>query len=637
MRRRTQYLLLKYRLPAILLAHLTIGVIGYVLALGLRFDFDLELMTAFQRMELPLALLLLFRTFSYTFWNLNRGYWRYSSVSDLINLIKAHSLTSVLFAASIFILRLDGFPRSVIFIEFAISVMLSGGGRLATRLLCEKFLERQGKHGSSSLREVIVLGAGESGHLLIRNLQSGRMGYKAVGVLDDNEWTHSLLVSGVPVLGGLTDLEAVLERLPRVTSVICAIPSLSLQRYKNIESICRKIGVPLKRLQSFEDLALIDSGDTVERLTIESVLEKEINVEHEDEIRRAVHGKRALVTGAGGSIGSELVRQIAPFNPSRLILLDNCEYNLFRIEREVRREHPELAIRAVLANVCDSERIERVFLNEAPDLIFHAAAFKHVSLVEGNAYAAFLNNVLGTRRVLKAALKSGASRFVLVSTDKAVEPSSVMGVSKRLAELIVQSVELMREESAGDGIRLNTAIVRFGNVINSNGSVIPLFKEQILSGGPLTVTHPDVERYFMSVREAVRLVLTAGTLGSHGEVYILDMGSPVRIVDVAKKMLALYGRRDIAIEFTGLRQGEKMNEKLSHEGEHKAKTRFKKVFSVGGDSVASGYILQKVEELERRLSTISDEVLGAAMFRLAEESFDNLRRGAIDKLRPQVA
>ena len=448
--------------------------------------------------------------------------------------------------------------------------------------------------------------------MLVKNLSNDpRLGYKVVGVLDDSERLSGTSVFGSPVVGVIADLEPQLMRNRGVTAVIVAIPTLSAARFEEIRAICSRRNVILKKLQAFEDLACLDVGAAVERLSIESLLEKEVKIEHEAEIRDAIRARCVLVTGAGGSIGSELVRQLIPFNPARIILLDHSEFNLFQINREITAKFPEAKKEAVIASVCDSERLSSILERFKPEIVFHAAAYKHVPLMEENCYEAFKNNVLGTRNVLTLAAKHGALRFVLISTDKAVDPSSIMGCSKRVAELLVQ------EYANTPGSKMATAIVRFGNVINSAGSVVPLFKEQIMTGGPLTVTHPEMERFFMSIREAVRLVLTAGTLGESGEVYVLDMGKPVRIVDVAEKMLALYGRRDIPIVFTGIRPGEKLKEVLVQTEEKTSGTRFSKVAKVDYKQRAGRVVGTAVETAERNLAGTPEPEIGALLRKLA--------------------
>ena len=602
-------MILALRLPLILFLNVLLTALSFALSLGLRLDFQFAEMWKPALMGLPLATLIFYRSASYILFGLNRGYWRYASTHDLVSLCKAHAVSSIFFVATMGLFRFHGFPRSVIFIEFCISILLSGGTRLLVRIFCEKHLSENSSHSSSTERQVVVLGAGDSGHLLVKNLLShNRFGYKPIAVLDDSERRQSSNVHGVTVMGRISDLSKILELYPRISAVLLAIPSFSRHRYSQIEQLCKKMGIPLKRLQSFEDIATSDAADDqISPLSIESLLEKEVNIEHEKEIREVLSGKRILITGAGGSVGSEIVRQIMSYFPSSAVLIDNNELNLFKIEREFAQDERSSEINFVLCDIRNRPRLLQIMRDSKPEIVFHAAAYKHVPMMEDNPQEAFTNNVLGTRNLLDVSCFSGVERFVLISTDKAVDPSNLMGCSKRIAEMLVSSYGRENKLPAnGQTQGMSTAVVRFGNVINSTGSVIPLFKEQIVSGGPITVTHPDMERYFMSVREAVRLVLTAGTLGTEGEIYVLDMGTPIRIVEVAQKMLALYARRDIPIVFTGLRPGEKLSEELVGANEQRAATRFKKVDRVRSDALSNIDIRRWVAELEDALVELSD-------------------------------
>lgn len=586
------------RLAIIVAFHLALTSFGYVLAVALRFDFDPE--EVLERIGLPLALLLFFRHFTYYYWSLNRGYWRYVSTADLSALAKAHLVSSILFAASLGVIRPPNFPRSVIFIELALSLILSGGVRFAVRLLREKVAGKS--RSGDAPREVLVLGAGDSGHLVVKQLLSiSTRTYQPVAVLDDNSWTQGMSVHGIPVVGTLQDLKGTLERYPHAAAVILAIPSLSPLRVRELEAVCSEISVPLKRVQSFEDIACADGGAAPDGIRVEEILECDPTVEHESEIRRFVQNRKVLISGAGGSIGSEIVRQVAHFSPQEIILVDNSEYNLFKIGLELQAVG-NVPYQAALCSIASQEQLNELFLRVRPQIVFHAAAYKHVPLLEANPQQAFYNNILGTKNVFDAAYHSGTESFVMISTDKAVAPSSVMGCTKRIAE------EFVRQQAPRGMARplqpMQTAIVRFGNVINSNGSVVPLFREQIARGGPLTVTHPEMTRYFMSLREAVRLVLAAATLTAGGDLFVLDMGKPIRIMDVARKMLALYGRRDIQIVITGIRPGEKLNESLTDDGEVLTPTRLAKVRKVAKSAPARFDVLAWFNSVNSRVGDL---------------------------------
>lgn len=607
--------LLKHRLWLVLTVNLFVSVLGFGLAVAARFDLDFA--TPFRSAYiLPLLVLLIGRHASYMYWGLNAGYWRYTSTRDVFVLLKAHLASTAVLATGIAIFRVNEFPRSVIFLEFMCSLMLAFGVRMGARMLADYLRTRGALSEGAETREVLVIGAGDSGHALVKMLLGeSRMGYHPIGILDDSENLQGVNVFGVPVLGRTAILSEVLGRSPAVTAVVVAIPSLSKSRFDEIAEVCQEHSVLVKRMQAFEDIACIDASDAEPELRIEALLDRDTSVSHDEEVREALSGRRVLITGAGGSIGAELVHQVLGFGPSLLIMVDSCEYNLFRIDLELRRRGETSRVKSVLLNVCDSARLAEVFAEHKPEYVFHAAAYKHVPLLEENCTQAFINNVVGTRNLLDQCLAVGTRRFILISTDKAVNPTSVMGASKRVAEML--TLEACVSASKLGVKEFSAAAVRFGNVINSNGSVIPLFKEQIASGGPITVTHPEMERYFMSIREAVRLVLIAGTLTQSGEVYVLDMGKPVRILDVAKKMRALYGRRDVPIVFTGIRPGEKLSERLSEAGENTTSTRFQKVTRIISSSPANEGVFSWTSRMEAELGNLESGEIGQRLLELA--------------------
>lgn len=608
-------LLMQVRLPCILLAHVFLNFLSYFCALSLRFDSSLPEILPTNRLLLPALLLILFRHACYVFWDLNRGYWRHFSSRDSLTLLKAHAFSSLLFMAAVGFLRIPNFPRSVIIIEFTIALVLSGGARLFIRVLSETLFFGRKQQRTES-REIIILGAGDSAHLVVNYFLSyARLPYKPVAVLDDSKRLLGTKVHGVPVIGSLSELEKALIDYPRVSAVIVAIPSFSETRFSEIQNICSNFSVTLKRVQSFEDIACIDAHTNQKGLSIEALLEKNISVEHEEGIFTALHKRRVLVTGAGGSIGSELVRQILRFKPAEIMLLDHCEYNIYKISQEIRQKRQSSSCRFTLASICNEARLYHLMNNFKPEVVFHAAAYKHVPLMEENVHEAFSNNIVGTRNVLKAAHDAGAKRFVLISSDKAVDPSCVMGWSKRIAEMLVQAYANMTSPRE----QMSTTIVRFGNVINSSGSVIPLFKEQILSGGPLTITHPEMRRFFMSIKEAVGLVLTAGTLGESGNCYVLDMGEEILVEDVARKMLALYGRRDIPITYTGIRPGEKLRESLTERSEELCATSFSKVNRIKKNMPSPIDVFSWVESISTKLHKLSSEEILQAIHSFVQQ------------------
>lgn len=593
-------------------ATVILTALAFIVSLYLRFEDQSFIAISEAERFLPFVLILLVYTrfFAYCWYGLLDTRWRYTSPTDAINLAKAHFASSAALIAILPFINTRSLPLSIFIGEALLSLLFVFSGRLVVRTMSEKLFATEA-YPLSPRRNILVIGAGVSGHLFVRTIVSQpRLNYAPIGFLDDAPALARTRIHGVPVLGPLSALASILQEQIQIAAVIVAIPGLSSLKMTELKTICDTFHVPLKHLQSYEDIACADPYEPKTKLTVEEVLNRDVQVTVDPEIHAQIHGRTVLITGAGGSIGSELVRQVLSFSPHRLILLDKCEYNLYAIEQEIRRTGPEVEKVMVLGTIVDHKRLERTFATYHPEIIFHAAAYKHVPLLESNCYEAFVNNVIGTRNLLSCARRWGAERFVLISSDKAVDPSSVMGATKRIKELMVGDVNNRFLSESRFSPHLHTAVVRFGNVINSSGSVIPRFKQQILAGQPLTVTHPEMDRYFMSIREAVHLVLTAGTLGEDGETFLLDMGKPLKIVDVAKKLRALYGRRDLPIIFTGLREGEKLSEVLYSSGETRSPTTFGKVFSVHSIYRSPQNVYDWVDAIEPRIHNMDDAEIG---------------------------
>lgn len=526
--------------------------------------------------------------FACRFSGLNKGLWRYASVADLVAILKAATFLSVAAVAVMFLLmRLENFPRSVIAIQWLLLVMLLGGPRLFYRALRDRrVLKSRGYDDTVLYIPVLLVGTGDTAEAFIRSAQKDPVGrYRVVGVIDDRTRRIGNRIHDVPVLGGVADFDKILAHLAakdtRPQRLIFTTDDMPA-RLKEFGEQAEKAGLTLCRLPSLHDLA--GAGDdqtlTLKPIAIEDVLGRPQAPLDLDAIRGFIAGRRVLVTGAGGSIGAELCRQITGFIPSTLMLLDNGEYNLYEIDREIRAAHPFLNIETMLADVRDGARIERIFTAFRPEIVFHAAALKHVPMVEMHPDEGVLTNLTGTRNVADAAYAAGAAAMVQISTDKAVNPTNVMGATKRLAEYYCQALDLEAAKNNGKtGTHFVT--VRFGNVMGSSGSVVPLFKKQLAAGGPLTVTHPDIKRFFMTTREAVGLVLQASAHAMapdapRGRIFVLDMGEPVRIVDIARRMIRLAGLvpdQDIKITYTGLRPGEKLFEELFDHAEQTVPTQ----------------------------------------------------------------
>ncbi|HXQ51201.1 MAG TPA: nucleoside-diphosphate sugar epimerase/dehydratase [Stellaceae bacterium] len=516
---------------------------------------------------------------------LYRGIWRYASLPDLLALVKAATIVILVFFPLTFLAtRLQDLPRSVVVINWLMLVALLGGPRFAYRVFKDRNLDHILERASHVPIPVLVIGAREDADLFIRTTQRdpARI-YRVVGLIADSAMRVGRDIGGVPVLGTLDEIEEVVANLSRRDDrpqrIVISTRSLDGAEVRRLLDIADALSIPLARLPRLTDFQETreDATRRVEPIAIEDLLGRPQTVLDRAAMKALVAGRRVLVTGAGGTIGAELARQIAAFGPARLALLDNGEFALYAIDREIGETFPALPRAALIGDVRDRRRVEEAVAAERPDLVFHAAALKHVPIVEANPCEGILTNVLGTRHVAEACRAFGVKTMVMISTDKAVNPANVMGATKRLAESLCQALDIVEAKRA-QGTRYVT--VRFGNVLGSTGSVVPLFQRQLASGGPLTVTHPEIARFFMTVREAVELVLQASALGiadqERGKIYMLDMGAPIKIVDLARQMIRLAGMkpdRDIKIDFIGLRPGEKLQEELFHSGEKPLPTK----------------------------------------------------------------
>ena len=494
------------------------------------------------------------------FWllGLYRGVWRFASLPDLERILTAVLTGTLLSLLALFVInRLEGVPRSVPVLFALIQLLLLGGPRVAYRWVKDRRLDlRAGKR-------VLIVGAGRAGEMLVRDLLRDHSHvFIPEGFVDDTPRRVGSEVQGVPVIG-TTDRIPEIVRERAVELILLAVPSATPQQMQRIVELCEAAAVPFRTVPPLTSLMAGQvSIQELRPVSIEDLLGRESVTLDWDGIRTGLAGKRILVTGAGGSIGSELCRQIARIGPAELVLLDNCEFNLYRIDAELRRQFDNLALGTRLGDVTDPVAVATVFREWKPEVVFHAAAYKHVPLLEEQVREAVRNNVIGTQRVAEAAAAHGTGRFVLISTDKAVNPNNVMGATKRLGELYCQSL-------AGTSATSFVA-VRFGNVLGSAGSVVPLFREQIAAGGPVTVTDPEIERFFMTIPEACQLILQSAVFGAGGEVFVLDMGDPVKIRYLAEQMIRLSGKRpevDIPIRYVGLRPGEKLYEELFYAAE----------------------------------------------------------------------
>ncbi|MGZ6346338.1 MAG: polysaccharide biosynthesis protein, partial [Anaerolineales bacterium] len=509
---------------------------------------------------------------------LYRRLWAYASINELLLIVMAVTAASIAFSAimmTLLITRLLNFPRMVLLIDWLLSLTGVGGFRFSLRLISET-RSANAKPQARKAGKVLVIGAGDAGALVVREMQRNpQLGLHPIGYLDDDPAKLKHQIHGVPVIGKLTDLGRALNNRP-VSEVIIAIPSTGGKIIRMVTDICRLKGVPFRTMPGLYEL--IGGKVSVNRLRevdITDLLRREPAQIQNELIGAALTGKRILVTGAGGSIGSEICRQIARWGPQMLILLGHGENSIFEAMLELHEDFPALPIQPVIADIRDVPRLTGIFNSFHPQVVFHTAAHKHVPLMESNIEEAISNNIIGTRNVCQAATAADTERLVLISSDKAVRPVNVMGATKRIAEMIV----LETAHRTGRAF----SVVRFGNVLGSRGSVVPLFKRQIAHGGPITITHPDMKRYFMTIPEAVYLVLQASAMGQGGEVFLLNMGQQVRILDLAEDLIRLSGLepgKDIEIVFTGIRPGEKLSEDLWEEGTEYQKTAHPDIFRV---------------------------------------------------------
>lgn len=586
-----------HRTPAVIAIHVALIASAYMAAFALRFDFDIPIAER-ERFLRTLPLLLGIRVAVLARMRVFWGSWRHVGLHDLVALVSAVTLSGLLFITATYLTgQLPGFPRSVLVLDWLIFVFAAGGVRFVIRWAGEGTLPRATPSGKRAL----VVGAGAAAERFVRERRhSGRHDLNIVGLLDDDPRTHGLAIHGVRVIGSVDQVSEISKRLS-AELVIIAIPSATGEQIRRIIALCTATDADFKILPSLQEL--LDGDAQIGQLRdvqVEDLLGRtpiHLDLEY---VERDLAGKTVLVTGGAGSIGSELARQIAGFCPGRLVLFDQAESPLYFVHLELSKAYPGLEVVPVIGDVTDAGRVASVFAEYTPQYVFHAAAYKHVPMLECNVVEAVRNNVFGTLRVVEASARHGVEKFVLISTDKAVNPSSIMGTTKRLAERIVLS------HPVGGAGRTDFRAVRFGNVLGSDGSVIPLFRKQLAAGGPLTVTHPDVTRYFISIPEAVQLVLQASALPeSAGRISMLEMGEPIRIADLAEQLIRLSGlvpHRDVSIVFTGLRPGEKLTEELMSHLESSVPTSVQKIRVVETDRLENSTLLDA--GLKRLLAAI---------------------------------
>jgi FlaA1/EpsC-like NDP-sugar epimerase len=569
----------RFRVPPralICAAQLALVVFAGVVAFLLRLEFQLPLY-ALKQLHYALPLWAISKTLAFHYYDLDRGWWRNSSIPELIRCGKANLAGSAIGAALILLLAPAGFPRSIYFLDLLVCMHASVGLRLLARFIGDVAFHR--RHDPLAPR-ALIYGAGSAGTMLLSGLRSNsRLHYDVCGFIDDDRRKAGMKVLDLPIVGQGDNLAAIVAQLS-IAEILIAIPSADGPHMARVMDRCHSAGVRCKTVPGLDEiLEGTASAAQIRDVPVEDLLDRSSVKLEVDKICDRLEGQVVLITGAAGSIGSELCHQVARFRPAAIVALDASETPLFYIQQEILERYPDVVFHAEIGNIKNRDRLDAVFAKYGPSIVYHAAAYKHVPLMEAHIFEAVENNVLGTYNLAVTAAEHGVETFVMISSDKAVRPTNVMGVTKRVAELLIRSLH-------SRGTRFVS--VRFGNVLGSQGSVIPVFKKQIAAGGPVTVTHPDMRRYFMTIPEAVQLVLQASTMGKGNEIFVLDMGQPVKIVDLARNLILLSGLRpdiDVKIEFTGLRPGEKLYEELSTIEEHTLPTYHQKIKVFAGNGI----------------------------------------------------
>ena len=579
----------------ILVIDLLLIFLSVVLSFLLRLEILQVVRDYLVNVAVMLIVALIAKPLIYRSFGLYQRFWAYASAREMITITSAVTTASFVVGGVMYLLNgfkfFEYFARSVPVIDWMLSLLFVGGVRFMPRFFAEGRLSRTARSGGG---QVLIVGAGDAGALVVRELQKNpQLNITPIAFLDDNIEKQNVRIHGVPVVGKLGDLTEQIETRP-ITEVIIAIPSAPGRIVRQVAEVCREKKMPFRTMPGiYELLGGTVSVSRLREVDITDLLRREHTHLDDQIVGQTLGGKRVLVTGAGGSIASELCRQISRWNPSEMVLVGHGENSIFEIIIEMEESFPSIPMHPVIADVRDKRRLETIFERYDPQVVFHAAAHKHVPLMEKNVEEAVTNNVLGTKNVVDVSRKHEVERLVMISTDKAVCPTSVMGATKRLAEMVVLDAAIQYDQCF--------SIVRFGNVLGSRGSVVPMFRRQIAVGGPITITHQDMERYFMTIPEAVHLVLQAFAIGQGGEVFLLNMGEPVRILDLAEDLIRLSGLEpgeDIGIVFTGMRPGEKMSEVLWDEDSEYHETDHPEITRLDDNGLLTGEELtQTIEKL----------------------------------------
>jgi len=573
--------LLTFRKPLVILTHIVIFAVSLMLSFLLANNMQFKRDWLVEQYPLLLLFFIIIKLVVFGLFKQYRGWWRYAGISDLTGILRASLVSTLIIVISWFaiVLRADSVRRylqniadvaqAIFLLDLACTFLLLSGLRMIIRLYYEEFRVVEG----GRLKRFLIVGAGNAGEALLREIHRMPIAqYEVIGFVDDDPAKQGIFLHGLPVLGTVEQLLKICEDR-NIEEIAIAMPSATHRQLRRVIQVCEGTKIKFSTVPSITDIA---SGkfkvSQIREVDIDDLLGREAVQLDLDLIEAFARDKIILVTGAGGSIGSEMCRQLCNFNPKLLLLIEQAENPIFEINRELQKQFPQVPIRAIICNITDKIRVEEIFRKYKPQIVIHAAAHKHVPLMELNPGESIKNNVVGTQIVADAAEQYGTTNFVMISTDKAVNPTSLMGASKRIAEMYIQDLNRTG--------KTHFVTVRFGNVLGSSGSVVPIFKKQIAEGGPVTITHPEMKRYFMTIPEASQLVLQAATMGKGGEIFVLDMSEPVKIVDLARELITLSGftpGEDIEMVFTGLRPGEKLFEELSIKGEDMQPTRHSKI------------------------------------------------------------
>ncbi|MDX1252079.1 MAG: polysaccharide biosynthesis protein [Gammaproteobacteria bacterium] len=576
---------------AIVLHDISVVFVAWGLAYLIRHNFSFESLESLAFLQTMLVVVV-FQGLVLWWSGLYRGLWRFASVPDLWNILRAAAVGGLAVSLALFLFnRLDGVPRSTLALYPMFLIFLLGAPRMMYRVWKDRGLNNL--RVLHECKRILILGAGRAGEMLARDMRRDTECMVA-GFLDDNPQLKGAKVHGLPVLGAIDQVARVVDDMA-VDIIVIALPSANSAQVRRVVELCEQAGVPFRILPRMQDLVSgMVSVKDLREVAIDDLLGREPVSLDWPSISEGLSGRNVLVSGAGGSIGSELCRQIARLGPASLVLFERGEFNLYSIEMELRRDYPNLVLHACLGDICDNPSVEHVLSKHRPEIIFHAAAYKHVPMLQTQSREGVRNNVLGTKTLALAADKYGCATFVMISTDKAVNPTNVMGASKRVAEIFCQMLD---QRSSTRYIT-----VRFGNVLGSAGSVVPLFQKQIAAGGPVTVTHADITRYFMTIPEACQLIMQAGAAGRGGEIFVLDMGEPVKIHYLAEQMIRLSGKtpgKDIQIVYTGLRPGEKLYEELFYDQEDLTGTGHDKILLARSREVDWLYLNETIDGMEQ--------------------------------------